>query len=219
MTVDDIREQVLDAVQRAKSSLDESNLYLSLKEKYDSLSPVVQKLVLGTVLVLFAWIFLLLPKSFYDTGSENLALFEENRDLILDLYKVKRLAITTPQSAPPLTQMQLESNARSAVTSARVQLDQVKGVSNFDNAGPNASKFIPKEVTQAGVELRLANLNLTQLVDVGHALANIGSAKIVGLDVRPGSVPGNYFDATFKVVSFDIPAASVPAAKAPARRK
>ncbi len=217
MILDDIREKALERLQGFQASLDESDLYIRLKERYDSLSPIGQKLVVGTIAFLFALFLLQFPKAFYDAGSENLALFEENRDLVLDLYKVKRLAIVTPQAAPPMSGPELENRARSAVSSARVQVDQIKGISLFDNAGPNASKFIPKTVTQNGVEIRLANLNLTQVVDIGHALTNMGSAKIVGLDVRAGSVPGNYFDAIFKVVSFNIPAA--PAANPPAGRK
>ncbi len=217
MIFDDIREKALERLQSFQASLDESDLYIRLKERYDSLSPIGQKLVLGTIVFLFAFLILQFPKSYYDAGSENLALFEENRDLVLDLYKVRRLAIVTPQAAPPMSGSELENRARSAVTGARVQLDQIKGISLFDNAGPNASKFIPKSVTQDGVEIRLANLNLSQVVDIGHALTNMGSAKIVGLDVRAGSASGNYFDATFKVVSFNIRAA--PATNAPAGRK
>ncbi len=212
MILDDIREKALERLQSFQASLDESDSYIRLKERYDSFSPLVQKLLMGTVVFLIAYALFLIPKSYYDAGSENLALFEENRDLVLDLYKVKRLAIVTPRAAPPMSGPELETNARNAVTNARVQQDQIKGISLFDNAGPNSSKFIPKSITQSGVEIRLANLNLSQVVDIGHALTNMGSAKIIGLDVRAGSVPGNYFDATFKVVSFNIPAAPASAA-------
>ena len=98
------------------------------------------------------------------------------------------------------------------VTGARVQPEQIKGISFFDNAGARSSTFIPKNVTQSGVEVRLANLNLTQIVDIGHALSNMGSSKMIGLDVKPGTVAGNYFDVIFKVVSFNIPAPAAPAA-------
>ncbi len=217
MILDDIRDKSLETLQSIKGRLEESDSYARLKERYDSFSPTTQKAIVAATALVIALVILQFPKSFYDAGSENLALFEENRDLILNLYRVKRLAVTTPQGPAPLQAPELESRARNAVTSARVQPEQIKGISNFDNAGPRSSSFIPKEVTQAGVEVRLANLNLSQIVDIGHALTNIGAAKIVGLDIRPGNSVGNYFDATFKVVSFNFPASAV--AKAPARRK
>ena len=215
MILDDIRDKVLEALQTAKASLEESDAYLQLKERYDSLSPVMQRSLLTVVGFLFAYVFLQIPMSYYDAGTENLAMFEENRDLVLDLYKVKRHALAIPQTMPPLEASDLENRARMAVSSARVQPEQIKGISFFDNAGSRSSSFIPKNVTQSGVEIRLANLNLTQIVDIGHALSNMGSSKMIGLDVKPGSVAGNYFDAIFKVVSFNIPEA--PAANGSSR--
>ncbi len=217
MILDDIRDKALEGLQTAKAQLEESDTYNQLKERFESLSPIVQKLILASVGIIFGYVLLLIPFSYYDTGTENIALFEENRDLVLDLNRVKRRSIATPQTSDPLETSELESRARMAVTTARVQPEQIKGVSMFDNAGTQASSFIPKNVTQNGVEIRLANLNLAQIVDIGHALTNMGSAKIVGMDVRAGSAPGNYFDATFKVVSFNI--ASAPASAAATRRK
>lgn len=214
MTVDDIRDKVFETLQGIKGRLEESDAYLQLKERYDSLPPLSQKAILGFAGVVAAYIVLQLPLGYYDQGSENLALYEENRDLVLDLYKVKRHAAITPQSAPPLQASELEGRARMAINNARVQAEQIKSISGFDNAGPRASSFIPKNVTQAGVEVQLANLNLSQIVDIGHSLTNISSAKVIGLEVKPGAAPGNYFDATYKVVSFNIPAAPAPKGRA-----
>lgn len=205
MILDDIRDKTLELLQSAKSQLDESDAYIQLKERYDSLSPFFQKIILSAIGALFAFVLLQFPLGYYNTGSDNIALFEENRDLVLDLYSVKRRSLATPAMAPPLEASALETRARSAVSSARVQPDQIKGISFFNNAGPTSSAFIPKTVTQSGVEIRLANLNLNQIVEIGHSLSNLGSmTKITGLEVKPGLAPGNYFDATFKIVSFNV---------------
>ncbi|CAN5695453.1 hypothetical protein BH10BDE1_BH10BDE1_01640 [soil metagenome] len=216
MILDDIRDKGLEALHAFKSRLDESDSYIQLKERYESFSPLVQKMIAGAVALVVALLFLQIPLAYYGTGSENIALFEENRDLVLDLYKVKRKSLSTPQLPSPLEKSDLEGQARQAVTAARVQPEQIKAISFIDNAGATAGGLIPKTVTQAGVEIRLGNLNLTQIVDIGHALTNLnGSTKIIGLEVRPGSAAGNYFDANFKVVSFNIdsPAVGKPGAK------
>lgn len=208
MILDDIRDKSLELLQSIKGQLDESDSYIQLKERYDSLSPFFQKLILSAVGLIFGFFLLQFPLSYYNAGSDNIALFEENRDLVLDLYNVKRRSQATPAISPPLEASALEGRARSAIASARVQPDQIKGISFFNNAGPTSSSFIPKAVTQSGVEVRLANLNLTQIVDIGHSLSNLGSmTKITGLEVRPGLALGNYFDATFKIVSFNVAAA------------
>lgn len=207
MAFEDVKEKTLEGLQSAKGKLDELEAYQKLREQFDSLGPIPQKIVLATIGLGVAFIFFLIPKSFYDAGSENLALFEENRDLVLDLYRVKRKALAAPQTPPPLDSSTLESYARSAVTNARVQPEQIRAISALDGSSVKPSDAIPKALRKNLVEVRLANLNLTQVVDIGHALANIQSAKVLAFDLRPGTAEGNYFDVLFKIVSFDTPAA------------
>jgi hypothetical protein len=145
---------------------------------------------------------------YYSRASENLALHEENRDLVLDLYRLKQKSAAVPAAQPSLDSSALESRARSALQNAQVHTDQIKAVSFYDNSSSQGSRFIPKEIRQNGVEVRLANLNLTQVVDIGHGLSNLGATtKIVGFELKPGSLNGSYFDVIFKVVTFDFPPA------------
>lgn len=219
MAFDEIREKIFESLQGAKSQLDESELYQKVRERYELLPPVGQKAVLALTIFLVGYVLFQVPMAYYSRASENLALFEENRDLVLDLYRVKRKSASAPPAAPAMDNAMLESRARSAVMGARVQPEQIKAISFYDNAGARASRFIPKEIRQNGVEVRLANLNLTQIVDIGHGLSNLGtSTKIVGFEVKPGTNPGSYFDVIYKVVTFDIPAPA-PAAKGAGKSK
>lgn len=211
LALEDFKDQALEALQNAKGKLDEFEPYLKVREAYDSLPGLIQKLVLGFIGLVISLMFFMIPYSFYSSGSENLALFEENRDLVLDLYRVKRKILSSPQAPPPMDPSSLESYARSAVNAARVQPEQIKAISFVDESTSKPSTAIPKSVRQNLVEVRLANLNLAQVVDIGHALSNIQSTKVMSFDLRPGSAQGNYFDVMFKIVSFDIPVA--PAAK------
>ena len=208
MILDDLKDRALEALQAAKSKLEENDTYLGLKEKFDSLSPVLQKTIQGFASFVILYALFQIPMSYYSGGSENLALFEENRDLILDLYRVKRRALLAPQAPTPISAPDLESRARNALVAARVQADQIKSVSFFDNQGPQSSDFIPKSVEQKGVEVRVANLNVNQLVEVGHALSTLAdSVKMIGLEIKPGTQAGSYFDASFKLVSFSVASA------------
>lgn len=220
MAFEEIREKIFDSLQGAQSRLEEEELYQKIRERYELLPPIGQKALVAAILFLFVYILFQIPMGYFSRASENLALFEENRDLVLELYRVKRKSAAAPPAQPAMDNSMLESRARSAVLSARVQNDQIKAVSFFDNAGPRSSRIIPKAIRQNGVEVRLANLNLTQIVDIGHGLSNLGSTtKIVGFDVKPGSLAGNYFDVVFKVVTFDIPAPPAAAKGAAGRGK
>ncbi len=213
MAFEEIKDRTIEGLQSAKTKLDEVELYQKIRERYESLSPIAQKVTTGAFALFLAYIVLLIPRSYFDAGTENLALFEENRDLVLDLYKVKRKSLSSPQASPPLDPSSLESYARTAVTGARVQPEQIKAISVVDSSSSRPSTVIPKSLRQNLVEIRLANLNLTQVVDIGHALSNIQSTKIMSFDLRPGSAEGNYFDVLFKIVSFDIPVAPAPKEK------
>ncbi len=213
MAFEDLKDQALEALQSAKGKLDESELYQKTRDAYESLPGWAQKVTVGLISFGISTLFFMIPYSFYSSGSENLALFEENRDLVLDLYRVKRKIVSSPQTPPPMDPSTLESYARSAVTGARVQSEQIKAISFIDSSTSKPSTAIPKSVRQNLVEIRLANLNLAQVVDIGHALSNIQSTKVMSFDLRPGSAQGNYFDVIFKIVSFDIPVAPVAKGK------
>lgn len=213
MAFEDLKDQALEALQNAKSKLDESELFLKIRDFYDALPVLGQKAVVGFIGIAIAFVLFMIPFSFYSSGSENLALFEENRDLVLDLYRVKRKIISSPQTPPPMDTSSLESFARNAVNGARVLPEQIKAISFVDGSASKASTAIPKSVRKNLVEIRLANLNLTQVVDIGYALSNIQSTKVMSFDIRPGSAQGNYFDVMFKIVSFDIPIAPVAKGK------
>lgn len=214
MFIDDIKDRLLESAQAVKSKLEENDQYLAVKEKFDSLDPLAQKVIAGLVAFIIVFILFQIPMSYYSSSSENLALFDENRDLVLDLYRVKRRAMLAPQAPMPVPAADLEARARNALGAARVQPDQIKSVAFFDNQGPRASSFIPKTVEQKGVEVRVANLNVTQIIDVGHALSTLAeSVKMVAMEITPGSQPGSYFDASFKLVSFSASTGSSAASE------
>lgn len=204
-SLEDLKEKTLSTLQELHGRIEESELYQKVKERYDVLPPAMQKGVLATVVLIVTYIVLQLPMGYYSRASENLALYDENRNLVLDLYKVKRKQALAPPAAPILDSSALESRTRNIILGARVQAEQIKSIGFFDNAGANSSKSINKAISQNGIEARLSNLNLTQFVDIGHGLSNMGSnIKIVGISLAPGSASGSYFDVIFKIVNFTI---------------
>ena len=140
MAFDEIREKIFESLQGAKSQLDESELYQKVRERYELLPPVGQKAVLALTIFLVGYVLFQVPMAYYSRASENLALFEENRDLVLDLYRVKRKSASAPPATPAMDNAMLESRARSAVMGARVQPEQIKAISFYDNAGARASR-------------------------------------------------------------------------------
>ncbi len=205
MIIDDLKDRVLEALQVVKASIEETDAYIQLKERYDSLNPSMQKLLLASVGSLFAYIIIQIPMSYYTSGSDNIALFDENRDLVLDLYRAKRRSALAPSAPVALSASELESRSRSALVAARIPPEQIKSIAPFDNRSPQASSFIPKDIEQKGVEVHVANLNVNQIIDVGHSLLAISdSARMISLEVKPGAQAGSYFDTTYKIVSFAI---------------
>lgn len=207
MNFDDIKEKLLEVFQQIQGKISESPAYIQLREKYDSLNPNAQKAVLAGTSLAVLFLILMIPMSYYSSGTDSLSLFEENRDIVLDLYRAKRRLTLAPAVIPPIDAIDLETRARNAISAAKL-LPEQSTISGYDNKTAASSSGIPKSVDQKGVAIQLSNINISQLVDLSHAFVNLSpSAKIVALEVKAGTQPGSYFDALFKIVSFSIPGA------------
>lgn len=215
MNLDDLKDQLRERLQVIWGKVQEHSAYIQASEKFESLSPNAQKAVMAGVAALFTLILLAIPYSMYSSSAESVAEFEDKRNLIRDLFRVKRESAILDNAPPAITPGELQSRAQSQVTSSQIQPEQLRSVSEYDNSGPQASSVIPKNVIQKGVSVSLAKLTLRQMVDLGHQLQSIHpSAKMVGVEVTANRDDPHYFDVIYKIVSFSLPAEPPPKATA-----
>jgi hypothetical protein len=202
MAIEDIKENLREQVKAVMGRVRETDLYLRLSEKYQSLSPAGQKVsIAGAVLVAFL-IVMAIPWSFYSGSQTMVEEYEGKRNTVRELFKVNRETAALPIPAPPVTATDLTAMAKQSLTTARLAPDQIVGV----NEMPANVSGISKSIDQAGIEVSLAKLNLKQIVDIGSDLQNLqgpsGTARMMGLEVKANMSDARYYDAIYKIVAF-----------------
>lgn len=202
--LDNLKEQFKAGGTRIAQQVQESPAYQQAQDRYENLSPAAQKLAwaAGTVFILFTLLFY--PLSNFTASQENLALFQEKRDLIRDLFRTYREASSAPNIPVPPPPDSLKAAIDGVVARAALLPEQTLGVS----AGAAEGRLIPGNLVAAVYEIKLAKLNLKQIVDIGTSLVGISeSVKMKDLLINANAQDTRYFDVTYKLYSLNVPQA------------
>lgn len=215
MNFDDLRDRLISDARSTWDRIQESGAYNQLRDRYENLTPPMQKLAIVGTATLVAFIILSIPYSHFTASSEYVGDFENKRMTIRELLKVSRESAEVPQipQAPPIDS--IRSNIENQIKSANLLPEQIKGTEVVDSD----SKSIPKNLTEGTVKVSLAKLNLRQVLDLGHQFQSISSSvKLKDLAMNANREDARYFDVTYKLVALAVPAAPEIAPEPPPSR-
>ncbi len=195
-----LREQVADLT----AKIQESSAFNSLRETYESQTPVVQKALLVGGCLFFVLIMLSFPMGYISTSNDNMVIFEENRQLIQGLLRASRAA----KEPSPLPADGSTETLRAQVTSITKEFQLVP--EQVGEMQPLPEGYVrdlaPPVVKQSGLAVQLKNLNLNQIVALNVAFQNIGlGTKLIGLDVIQSAGQTHYYDIVARIVMFSLP--------------
>jgi len=200
--LDNLNEQIKTGLTKLNQQLQESPTYAQAMDRYESLPPSSQKLVriLGVLLILFFALFY--PLSQLSTSQETLASFEEKRNLIRDLFRTHREASATPNIPIPPPAETLRASINAVIARAELLPEQNLGIS----AGTPEGKLIPASLVASVLDVRLAKLNLRQIVDIGSSLVGISqSVKMKDMIMTANAQDTRYYDVTYKLYTLNVP--------------
>jgi type II secretory pathway component PulM len=220
MAFEDLRDQFSERAQAVWGRVQESSVYIQLSEKYADLNPTSQKIVAVVAILLVSLFTLMIPWSYISSSNTSLALFEENKALLRELYRVSRASSELQGAPPQIDPGQLQGRAQGQLTSMGLQAEQVGGVTIIDNAQPGGPQLpgVPKAVQQKGIEVTLKKLNLRQIIEVGYQMMTIQPGlKMTGLTVTASAPDPHYFDAVYRIISFSLPGPPPEAKPAPGK--
>lgn len=213
MNIEDLKEKI----KTSWAEVQEHPTYNTLKEKYETLSPDTQRvLVLSVVLVVFLAV-LSIPMSYLSSSGESIERFETDKRMIRELLKVGKKK--PGRSALPPSMSIDDIRGRVSSTLSRFQLlPEQKGDVVL---AQEKNQLVPSPIQQISATVQLKTLNLKQIVDVGHALQRAShSIKLVGLSIiRSAGKKENYFDVTYKVSAFSMPIQEQEQPKKKGRRR
>lgn len=207
--LDEIKEQLKATGTRLSDKIQESESYAKLQDRYQTLSPSGQKFVWLGGAALAALIILFFPFSQLSTSQEMISSFEEKRSLIRDLFKTYRESSGSAAISPPPPMPTLRNQIESVLTVANLIPEQRVGILEIQPEG----KLIPASLVSGALEIKLAKLNIKQIVDIGASLVAISeSVKMNDLIMMAHAKDTRYYDVTFKLYALKVPE---PPAEAP----
>lgn len=215
MNFDDLKDKVITDARQTWDRVQESAAFNQLRDRYENLTPPMQKLALLGSIGLITFLILSVPYSHFTTSSEYVGDFENKRMTIRELLKVSRESADIPQIPQAPSMEIIRSNIENQIKSANLLPEQVKGTEVVESA----SKAIPKNLTEGMLQVNLAKLNLRQVLDLGHQFQSISpSVKLKDLSMNTNREDSRYFDVTYKLVALAVPAAPEIAPEPPPSR-
>lgn len=206
MTLDELKERLSAELTQTKERIEESAAFNQLRDRYENMSPAMQKLSVVGAAALVSALILSIPYSYFSTSSDYVTEFEGKRSTIRELLKVTRESSEVPNIIPAPNTDMLRSNIENQLKAANLLPEQMRGT----QAGSNGSQLIPQNLTQGILEVNLAKLNLRQVIDLGYQMQNINpSVKITDMTMTANREDNRYFDVVFKLVSLAVPEAPV----------
>lgn len=200
--LDEIKDQLKALGQRIGASIQESEGYQKLQDRYQSLNPNSQKLVwIGGAVAVVA-IVLFYPLSQISTSQESMTSFEEKRALIRDLFKTYRESSGRSNIPVPPGISELRANIDNIISGAHLLPEQMVGTVE---AAPEG-RLIPQNLVNNVIEVKLAKLNIKQVVDIGTSIAGISnSVKMKDLLISAHAADTRYYDVTYKLYALKVP--------------
>lgn len=190
---------------RIGNSIQESESYSKMQDRYQSLSAGGQKALQAALALFVLFIILFYPLSKVSESQTLIATFEEKRALIRDLFKTYREASGQTSVPVPPQFESLKASIDSILNGANLIPDQKIGILETSVEG----RLIPQSLVTHVLEIKLAKLNLKQIVDIGTSIAGISeSVKMKDLVIGAHAKDTRYFDVTYKLYSLNVPEAA-----------
>lgn len=203
MAFEELKERIISQAKATWEKVEESSLYNQLKDRFENLSPVMQKVVVAgaafvTVAILFSF-----PLGFYSTSSEMMSSFDEKRTLTREMLRAAREASQVPPLSGTPDSADLQSRIQSQLQSARLLPEQIRSVQTISLP----ATIVAQNTIAYGMEVSLSKINLTQVVSIGHLLSTMDSmtTKVKDMEMVPHPQDPRYLDIVYRLVTFKVP--------------
>ncbi len=204
--VDTIVEQLKSSATRIWQQIQESSSYTELQERYQSMEPRAQKITTFAGIGVGLFIILFYPVSLFFTSQSTMQVYEEKRSLMRDLFRTYRESSGQSSVVVPPPYETLKAAISSVLQGASLLPEQNIGMIESSIEG----KLIPSSLVSHVLEVKLAKLNIKQIVDIGSSIVAISeSVKMKDLMISAHAQDTRYFDVTYKLYSLNVPAPTI----------
>ena len=200
--LDDLKERLKATAQNLGQKIQESQAYIQLQDRYQTLTPSSQKLARAAAVLLVILLLVFYPLSLFFSSQGSINAFEEKRSLIRELFKTYRESSARLNIPVPPSIDGFKSSVSGLLTQADLTPEQTNGVVDIRDEG----KLIPPGLVSYALEVRLSKLNIKQIVDIGAGLVGLSdSVKMKDMAITAHAADPRYFDVTYKLYSLIVP--------------
>ncbi len=206
--MDKLREaldQLKDTLLARWDQFQETDTYISLKEKYDNLPPRGQKLVIFSAFFMIFFIAFSIPLAWFTTSQTSVSEFEDTKGTISELLEVSQDVKTLPASNIGTSAADLRGRVERILAEKGLGKEQISSLTESQFTNPQGSNLIPAQITASGIEASLKQLTLKQIVDIGFELDRISPlVKVLSFNMKATEADVHYYDVQFRVSSFSV---------------
>lgn len=206
MNLENIKEQLLERWNSIWERIRDTDSFIQAKERYQNLSPTMQKIVMACGVSFAALFVLAIPLSLLSSSSESVDNFENNVSLVRRFYRVQRELQTTPMVPETPPAGEISNQVQSIVQAAGLSPEQINGPREINPEREAGNALQPAGITEHGAEITLIKLNVKQVSDIGAKLSQISQGlHLTSLDMKANAENDHYFDVIFRVTGFTVP--------------
>lgn len=201
MLFEDQIEQLKEALQMLQARVQESSTFNKGIERYNSFSPVFQKIILITAFVLIVFAVLAAPIASYKTSVQNMEDFKIQKNLTQKVIDFSKTAANlTPQPKKYFSSsLGQEVNRLAESYSIKLLPEQVSVDSD------RLSKKIVTGASQNAFKIKADKANIDQVTALAYSVKKLNKSLIItGLDFKESSGMPGYFDSTIRVANLSV---------------
>lgn len=211
---DDLKERFIADSRATWERIQESTAYNQMRDRYENMTPAMQKLTVVGGAALLTLIILSIPYGKFTQSNEYVGEFESKRMTIRELLKVSRESSDVPQIPQAPSMDMIRNNVDNQIKAANLLPEQIQGTEIQENT----SNLVPKNLTEGLLQVSLVKLNLRQVLDLGYQFQSINSSvKLKDMIMTANREDGRYFDVVYKLVALAVPAPPAPEPMEPPR--
>lgn len=204
MGIEEVKEQLKEKWDELVIKVSESEAFIQLSERYSNLSPVVQKVIVFSVIFFAGYVVYSIPAGFISAAGEKEANFVQSRTLIRGLVRSARNPTISPDQFNGQEFEEMRSRIDEVAKNNQV-LDTQKGVA-ANAIKPLPSDVVPSQIKQNGITYEFKKLTLRQAVAMSQQMSSLhANTKLAGVMIEADREDPHYFTVKYTLSSLALP--------------
>lgn len=204
MGVEEIKEQLKEKWDELVVKVSENEAFIQVSERYSNLSPLVQKVIMFSIVFFVGYLIYSIPAGFISSAGEKEASFQESRTLIRGLVRSARNPMITPDTFNGLEFEEMRAKIDEIAKGNQV-LDNQKGTA-ANAIKPLPETVVPRAIKQNGITYEFKKLTLRQAVAMSQQISSLHSnTKLAGVSIEADKEDAHYFNVKYTLSSLSLP--------------